>query len=227
MFKKLFLVPAFTLLFTQPAWTAPVDTASSPANTAKAEAHDEKASNRLAEKLDSIHSLNAQFKQDAISADGRVVSESGQMQMKRPGLFRWVTEDPYQQEILAKEQKVWMIDHDLEQVIIQQQDQRMANTPAQLLSGNALELLSRYQVAFINTGSVERYTLTPVGESDLFEKLDLAFRQGTLESIEMRDSLGGRRRISFIEVTTNGSISNGRFKVTIPKHFDVIDESGS
>ena len=234
MLKKLTLLPVFTVIFSQLAWAAPAGTADASVQplpvkeeTVVAEKGDKKATEQLARKLDDIRTISARFKQDAIGADGRLTSESGKIQMKRPGRFRWITELPYEQEIIARDEKVWMIDRDLQQVIIQQQDERMANTPAQLLSGNAKEILKRYRVSFFSNKDVEKFTLLPENESDLFEKLDITFRQGELESMEMRDSLGGRRRISFTEVNINGMISSSRFKVSIPKNFDVIDESGT
>ncbi|MGI9273268.1 MAG: outer membrane lipoprotein chaperone LolA [Endozoicomonas sp.] len=234
MLKKLTLLPVFTVIFSQLAWAAPASeplVSGQPAVAAEkvneTKENDKKAADQLARKLDDIRTISARFKQDAIATDGRLATESGKIQMKRPGRFRWVTELPYEQEIIARDDKVWMIDKDLQQVIIQKQDERMANTPAQLLSGNAVEILKRYRVAVFSDKGVEKYTLLPAGESGLFEKLDITFRQGELESMEMRDSLGGRRRISFTEVNVNGMISSSRFKVRIPKNFDVIDESGS
>jgi outer membrane lipoprotein carrier protein len=188
--------------------------------------NDEKASGQLAEKLESIKSLSAHFQQDAISSDGRSKRESGEMQMKRPDLFRWVTTEPFQQEIVAHGKKVWMVDNDLQQVIVQNQDARMANTPAQLLTGNARELLKQYTVSVYSRDRQEKYTLTPRKESDLFEKLDIDFRQGVLASIELNDSLGGKRRILFSEVKENRDLADKLFEVKPPKDYDVIDETG-
>ncbi|WP_051786437.1 outer membrane lipoprotein chaperone LolA [Endozoicomonas numazuensis] len=187
--------------------------------------NDEKASHSLAEKLEALKSLTAHFQQDAISSDGRSQTESGEMQMKRPDLFRWVTTEPYKQEIVAHGSKVWMVDSDLQQVIIQKQDARMANTPAQLLTGNARELLKQYNVSVYSKDRNEKFTLTPKAESDLFEKLNIDFRQGTLTSIELSDSLGGKRRILFSEVKENGQVNDDLFEVKPPKGFDVIDET--
>ncbi|MGI9282204.1 MAG: outer membrane lipoprotein chaperone LolA [Endozoicomonas sp.] len=187
--------------------------------------NDEKASQSLAEKLEALKSLTAHFQQDAIASNGRTQSESGEMQMKRPDLFRWVTTEPYEQEIVAHGSKVWMVDRDLQQVIIQKQDARMANTPAQLLTGNARELLKQYNVSVYSKDRNEKYTLTPKADSDLFEKLDIDFRQGRLTSIELSDSLGGKRRILFSEVKENGQVNDDLFEVKPPKGFDVIDET--
>ncbi|WP_252179734.1 outer membrane lipoprotein chaperone LolA [Endozoicomonas sp. 4G] len=187
--------------------------------------NDEKAAQSLAEKLESLKSLTAHFQQEAVSSDGRTQTEAGEMQMKRPDLFRWVTREPFEQEIVAHGNKVWMVDRELQQVIIQKQDTRMANTPAQLLTGNARELLKQYNVSVYSKDRNEKYTLTPKAESDLFEKLDIDFHQGRLAAIELSDSLGGKRRISFSEVKENTQLNDSLFEVTPPKGFDVIDET--
>ncbi|WOG30049.1 outer membrane lipoprotein chaperone LolA [Endozoicomonas sp. 8E] len=187
--------------------------------------NDEKASLALSEKLQSLKSLTAHFQQQAVSSDGRTKTESGEMQMKRPDLFRWLTREPFEQEIVAHGNKVWMVDRELQQVIIQKQDARTANTPAKLLTGNAREMLKQYNVSVYSKDRNERYTLTPKEDSDLFEKLDIDFRHGMLTAIELSDSLGGKRRILFSGVKENTQLNDSLFEVKPPKGFDVIDET--
>ena len=188
-------------------------------------AEDKSASDILTRKLEKIHTISARFQQEAVGSDGRARNESGFMQMKRPGHFRWNTETPFEQEIVAIKDKVRVVDRDLFQVIIQHQDQRMGNTPAQLLSGNPGEFLGDYRVFRFNDEKQDKFTLIPKGNSDLFDKLDIIFRNNNLDSIELRDSLGGRRRVSFSQVKVNGSISDSDFKVDIPTGYDVIDQT--
>ncbi|WP_257292539.1 outer membrane lipoprotein chaperone LolA [Endozoicomonas sp. ONNA1] len=235
MFKKVFQVTVITAVFSVSLQVMAVPPGNAPATTLTAQSvktvdvskglNDEKASQSLAEKLESLKSLSAHFRQEAVSSDGRTQTESGEMQMKRPDLFRWVTREPFEQEIVAHGNRVWMVDRELQQVIIQKQDARMANTPAKLLTGNARELLKQYNVSVYSKGRNEQYTLTPKEESDLFEKLDIDFRQGTLVSIALSDSLGGKRRIQFSKVKENTQLNDNLFEVSPPKGFDVIDET--
>ena len=188
-------------------------------------ANDLKAAKALAKKLESLKSLSAHFEQQAIASDGRIKKESGEMQMQRPAQFRWFTKLPFELEIIAEKNKVWMIDRDLQQVIIQQQDERMTNTPAQLLTGDARSLLKQYNVTRFEEGKLQQYSLVPAESSDLFEKLDISFRNGLLSSIVMKDALGGKRRIDFSEVKENKRLKASLFKVKIPKGYDLIDET--
>lgn len=188
-------------------------------------AEEKSATEALTRKLDKIHTISARFQQEAVGSDGRTRTESGSMQMKRPGQFRWNTESPFEQEIVAIKDKVWLVDRDLSQVIIQHQDNQMGNTPAQLLSGNAREFLGDYRVFRFNNEKQDKFTLIPRENSGLFDKLDITFCDDNLDSIELRDSLGGRRRVSFSQVNVNGFISDSDFKIDIPKGYDVIDQT--
>ena len=188
-------------------------------------AESRQASETLIRKLEKIRTVSARFQQEAVGSDGRTRTESGVMQMKRPGQFRWNTESPFEQEIVAIDSKVWLVDRDLMQVIIQYQDDRMGNTPAQLLSGDAREFLQDYRVFKFDRSEQEKFTLMPKENSDLFDKLDIIFRDDTLDAIELRDSLGGRRRVTFSKVNINDMISDSDFKVDIPKGYDVIDQT--
>ncbi|WP_236631933.1 outer membrane lipoprotein chaperone LolA [Endozoicomonas montiporae] len=195
--------------------------------TAAVQENDAKAAEKLTRKLEKIRTISAKFKQESIGSDGRIREESGSMQIKRPGKFRWNTASPFEQEVVAIDKKIWMVDRDLHQVIIQVQDDRMSNTPAQLLSGDAKEFLKDYRIGLYQDDKQERFALTPDGNSDLFEKLDIVFRNGLLNSIELRDSLGGRRRVELSDVNFNGMISDSDFRVEIPKGYDVLDQTAS
>lgn len=228
MFKHLKVIALFSAVALSVG--SPVNVVAAPVKPVVAppvQKHDAKAAEKLIRKLTKIRTISAKFKQESIGSDGRIRTESGSMQIKRPGKFRWNTASPFEQEIVSLDKKVWLVDRDLQQVIIQIQDERMSNTPAQLLSGNVKEFLKDYQIGLYRDDKQERYTLTPTGDSDLFEKLDIVFRDGVLSSIELRDSLGGRRRVELSDVNVNGMISDSDFRVKIPKGYDVIDQTSN
>ncbi|WP_354009664.1 outer membrane lipoprotein chaperone LolA [Endozoicomonas lisbonensis] len=228
MFKHLKVIALFSAVALSAG--SPVNVLAAPVKPVAATAvqdNDAKAAEKLTRKLEKIRTISAKFKQESVGSDGRIRTESGSMQIKRPGKFRWDTASPFEQEIVALDKKIWLVDRDLQQVIIQIQDQRMSNTPAQLLSGDVKEFLKDYQIGLYRDDKQERFTLTPAGSSDLFEKLDIIFRDGVLNSIELRDSLGGRRRVELSDVNVNGMISDSDFRVEIPKGYDVIDQTGN
>lgn len=195
--------------------------------TPAGERHDQKAAAELAEKLQSIKTLSASFTQTSQGARGRTQSESGEMMIKRPNQFRWDVTKPFAQQIISRDEKVWMIDPEVFQVVIKRQDDTMGPTPVQLLSGDAKAFLEDYRVIRVSYDAEQTYTLRPRGGSELFEQLDVNFRKNNLSSIVLKDNLGGMRQITFSDVTVNGVIDDSRFKAEFPKDFDVIDETRS
>ena len=92
-----------------------------------AHADDEAAVKRLTGLLDQAQTLSGRFSQLTLDGSGTQLQEtSGQMALKRPGLFRWHTDAPQEQLLVSNGQKVWLYDPDLMQVTVQTLDQRIA-----------------------------------------------------------------------------------------------------
>ncbi|WP_263079408.1 outer membrane lipoprotein chaperone LolA [Endozoicomonas sp. Mp262] len=187
--------------------------------------NDKAAVDALVGKLEAIRTLSARFNQESLQENGRSQSQSGEIQLKRPNMYRWLTREPYSQEIISRDGRVWNIDNDLMQAVIQEQDLSSQNTPVQLLSGNARDFLKDYNVTRVSAKGDETYSLRPTAGNDLFELLEIHFKQNQLSALFIKDSLGGKRRIELKQVNTNGMISSSRFKARIPKGYDVIDET--
>ena len=224
MNKKLSLLAVIPLFFTV---SLPLMAASEPATAAVSSAHDEKAAVQLAEKLQAMTSLSAHFSQNSSSKDGRV--ERGEMQLKRPNQFRWQVTAPFNQEIIASEGKLWMLDPDFLQVVIKNQADQSGPTAVQLLSGNAASFLRDYLVSGKGSAADAIYTLTPKNGSDLFEQLEIQFKQDQLATSTILDAFGGNRRIEFTKVAVNQPIASDLFRPDLNKlkqaGYDIIDES--
>ncbi|WP_330927202.1 outer membrane lipoprotein chaperone LolA [Candidatus Sororendozoicomonas aggregata] len=241
MLKPLFIAMTLTMLSVSASGNdavtdknAPVSPASAAKNTAivpesKTPAQgqsDAKAVAALVKKLESIKTLSASFQQEMMTDNGRRQTLSGKLSLKRPNKFLWHTTKPYEQEIITRDNKVWNIDHDLMQVVIQKQDTDSENTPVSLLSGDAREFLKNYYVTVETFRESSIYSLRPSGKGALFEKLDIHFnKDGELTGFAMVDSLGGKRQIDLRQVNVNGMISDSQFNASYPKNYDVIDEA--
>ena len=230
--KTLFMVMTTTFLATSLQAASLPEPASGSGEpllptTAPGEQHDQKAATELADKLQNIKTLSARFTQTSQGARGRVQTESGEMLIKRPNQFRWDVSEPFVQQIISRDGRVWMVDPEVYQVVIKRQDDTMGPTPVQLLSGDARAFLDDYRVIRVTFDSEQTYTLRPRGGSDLFEQLDVHFRQNRLSSITLKDNLGGMRQITFSEVKENPVIDDSRFNAEYPGDFDVIDETRS
>ena len=235
--KKTLLFVVLPLVFSMslPVWSVEqksvhtftsVNTESSTPVSVK---HDIKAADELAKKLQAMNTISASFSQSTINKSGHPNVEKGDMQLKRPNQFRWNITSPFNQEIMTKGGKLWMLDPDFKQVVITKRDGQSGPAAVQLLSGNASAFLKDYAVIRMNYGPEVVYTLRPRKTSELFEMLEIHFSRDQISAISIVDSLGGKRRIDFTRVELNQPVDNNLFEPDIKTlekaGFDIIDEN--
>ncbi|MFC3606761.1 outer membrane lipoprotein chaperone LolA [Stutzerimonas tarimensis] len=178
---------------------------------------------RLTELLDRADTLTARFSQLSLDGSGTQLQEtSGELALQRPGQFRWHTDEPMEQLLVSNGQKVWLYDPDLEQVTIQQLDQRLTHTPALLLSGDVSSISENFKVSHQETGEVADFVLTPTTRDTLFDNLRLTFRNGVINDMQLIDSIGQRTNILFFGVTLNEPLDASLFTFEVPAGVDVI-----
>ncbi len=227
---SLFAVTTFVLVINMPVLAATmVATDALTAGASSAVSHDQQAAEQLANRLQAISSLSAAFSQSTTDKSEMPKVEQGEMQLKRPNQFRWLVTRPFSQEIISSKGKLWMLDPDFQQVVIKNQADQSSPTAVQLLSGNAIGFLQDYLVMGGGSGTDALYTLKPRTVSDLFEQLEIHFKQDQLSAIIIFDVLGGERRIEFTQVKVNQPINNQLFVPDLKKleqaGYDIIDES--
>lgn len=187
---------------------------------------DENASTkRLTSLLSQADTLTGRFSQLSLDASGTQLQEtSGELALKRPGQFRWHTDEPMEQLLVSNGEKVWLYDPDLQQVTIQQLDQRLTHTPALLLSGDISTISENFEVSHKEVGDVIDFTLRPKARDTLFDSLRLSFRGGVINDMQLIDSVGQRTNILFMGVKMNEPLKSGLFQFEIPEGADVISE---
>lgn len=180
---------------------------------------------RLTELLDQAKTLSGRFSQLTLDGSGTQLQEaSGEMALKRPGLLRWHTDAPMEQLLVSNGQKVWLYDPDLEQVTIQDLDQRMTHTPALLLSGDVSKIRESFTISHQEGGSVVDFILKPKAKDTLFDTLRLSFRNGVINDMQLIDSIGQRTNILFLGVKMNQPLDDAQFDFEVPAGADVIEE---
>ncbi|MDF1759176.1 MAG: outer membrane lipoprotein chaperone LolA [Coxiellaceae bacterium] len=183
--------------------------------------------NDAADKLSSLmnfKTLQAQFKQ-ATLADQRVLRRaSGQMWVKRPGLFRWSVSKPMQTLLVINKTTAWNYDKDLMQATRQHLSKAQGLNAASLLSGDAKNLASRFQVKLVPTQGTKEHTfiLTPK-EQTSFTSIQLSFENKQLLSMQTTNALGQRTVFMFSKVVYNQPMANTLFNFKPPKGVDVLD----
>ena len=179
--------------------------------------------------LGKINSMQAAFTQNTLDPQGKPLQIlSGRMLVRRPGFFRWDTEKPFTQQIVANGEVVWVYDPELQQATRQLLDRQVGNTPALLLSGNAAQMSSSFTISestMKGAGkSRKTFMLKPKDKDALFESLLVSFNGVQLTGMQMSDSLGQKTDITFSQIRLNGKIADAEFQFTPPKGVDVINE---
>ncbi len=189
-------------------------------------ADDAAAVKRLTVLLDKAQTMSGRFSQLTLDGTGTQLQEtSGQLALKRPGLFRWHTDAPQEQLLVSNGKKVWLYDPDLMQVTIQSLDQRMTHTPALLLSGDASKISENFEISFKEAGEVVDFMLKPKSKDTLFDNLRLSFRRGVINDMQLIDAVGQRTNILFLSVKMNEKLDASQFDFEVPKGADVISET--
>jgi outer membrane lipoprotein carrier protein len=173
--------------------------------------------------VNDVVTLSADFEQSLIDPDGRMLEKSsGTLQIQRPGRFRWVYEQPYEQWLVADGANIWSYDVDLEQVTVKPQAEALANTPALLLggSGNAMD-------QFEHDGSFEENGFTwvrllPVDTESGFRRVELGFEDGQLSRMVFFDNLEQTTVVVLNNVVVNEPIDASRFRFAVPDDVDVV-----
>ena len=178
----------------------------------------------MAQLFANVDSIEANFKQIMVLSKDKSQETSGVLYVRSPNKFRLEYHKPYKQLYIADGKKLWSYDEDLEQVIVKQQGQALASSPAMVLS-NPQALEKNYIVEKQGKwDGQDWYKLTPKVSDGNFEFVRLAFENKKIATMELKDSFGQFNRLIFQKVRYNATFSNSIFVFTPPEGADVITE---
>lgn len=179
----------------------------------------------LNEKLAATRSVRARFSQVVEDNEGNLIQQTdGLLQVARPRRFRWETNAPFEQLMVSDGVRLWLYDVDLEQVTDQSLGERIANTPAMLLSGDVSAIEHAFVVAGSKQADAEAWTfeLRPRDQQSPFELMSVLFQADTLVEMRLVDNLGQHSRIRFSEIERNLELDPELFIFIPPPGTDVI-----
>lgn len=172
-----------------------------------------------------LRSVTAQFSQTVTDANDRRSDESrGALSLEAPRQFRWETQQPYQQTIVADGQRVWVYEPDLQQVSVRNQSSEEAHSPLTVLT-DLSQLDSQFNAA--EGGEREGLVwlkLTSKAKEPEFEYAELGFDAASLVRMRFRDQLGNTTEIRFSDWKRNPNLPAATFKFTPPAGVDVIGD---
>jgi outer membrane lipoprotein carrier protein len=170
-----------------------------------------------------VVTVAGEFEQSLIDPDGRLLeTTTGTLEIQRPGRFRWVYVEPYEQWLIADGTNIWSYDIDLEQVTVKPQADALANTPALLLGGSG-EAMDQFEY----DGSFEESGLTwvrllPVDTDSGFRRVELGFYNRQLDRMVFFDNLEQTTVVVLKNVAVNEPIDDARFEFVVPDDVDVV-----
>ncbi len=173
-----------------------------------------------------MRSLAAQFRQEVRDRDNAVVeTATGQVALAKPGRFRWDYREPFEREIVADGERIWLYEADLEQVTVRPIDDTLGTSPAALLTGS-IDVLAAFELLADTVEDDLRWiTLGPRSATADFELIQLGFDGKQLNQLRLVDRLGQTTEVQFSDVKRNPEIDPGLFSFTVPPGADVIGES--
>ena len=181
----------------------------------------------LSELLAGYDSYQADFIQTVRTDAGERLQEStGQVKARRGGDFYWHTDPPLEQTIVTAGDEVKVYDPDLLQVTVYPLEDRIASTPALLLSGEVVDLAASFRISRENRDDRDVFTLEPRDADTLFLELTMVFSDGVLREMRLHDSLDQHSLLRFEDVILNEPIADERFELDVPDNVDVIRNRG-
>lgn len=172
-----------------------------------------------------LHSLSADFSQRVVDAGGRVGDESrGSLALEAPRQFRWQTDSPYRQLIVADGSRVWVYEPELEQVSVRSQGSAEAQSPLTVLT-DLSQLDAQFTTA--DAGSHDGLAwlkLSPRAAEPQFEFAELGFAADQLRRMRFRDQLGNSTEIEFSDWRRNPQLPTDSFRFTPPDGVDVVGD---
>jgi outer membrane lipoprotein carrier protein len=165
----------------------------------------------------------------------RVKTSTGRFEFARPARFRFDYSKPFEQNIVADGQTLWLYDVDLNQVTARKQSDVLGSTPAALIASAAD--VQALKADFVLTDAPDRDGLqwvlaTPKSKDGQLQSVKVGFRSAggsaglssTLEVLEILDSFGQRSVLTFRKFQINPTLPAATFNFKPPPGADLIKQ---
>jgi len=174
--------------------------------------------------LDGTKSGQTSFTQIVAARSGRVPQQSqGTFAFARPGKFRWSYDKPYTQLIVGDGDKLWIYDHDLNQVVVKKLDRALGATPAALLAGSdVLENNFELNDGGRSDDGTEYVNAKPRTADTGFDSVRIGLKDNVPRVMELHDSFGQITSLTFGAFERNPKLDAGMFRFAPPPGADVV-----
>lgn len=172
--------------------------------------------------LQPVAAIKANFKQTVYNERQKVIqTASGNLEFKRPNLFRWQVELPDANLVVTDGNKLWNYDVELEQVTVQDFTANKQVSPVSFLFDDVKKLKQDFII--IKSGN-NNFKLTPRKENSNFVNVEVTFKANKISALRLLDHLNQTSVFDFKQVQNNPKLDNTRFTFVPPAGVDVISE---
>ena len=175
----------------------------------------------LSQRMSDLDGMRADIVQK-IYAQGVLLEESrGSMALAKPNL-RWQFDTPFPQVILVKQNELQIYDEDLAQLTIRDLSDAASETPADVLMQPERLLGADVTVTLDRVEAREVYRLFSEASSALFQRLDIVFVSGVVESLTIVDWQNQQTQVFFSDVEILPELPPSLFELLVSEGTDVI-----
>ena len=176
----------------------------------------------------STKTARGEFTQRLVKNEGGAAKVSntstGTFEFSRPGKFIWIYKKPYEQQLQADGEKLFIYDKDLNQVTVRRLGNALGSSPAAILFGsNDLEKNFTLKDAGERDG-MEWLQAIPKAKDTTFDQIGIGLRDGVPVAMELRDSFGQVSLLTFTRFEKNPALPDSQFRFTPPKGADVFEQ---
>ena len=202
------------------AWLAVLAVLAIPGGAA---AQPDGAGERLNRFLAETRTLRAEFRQEVFDERGQRVEEAaGTITLARPGKFRWVYREPYEQQVVGDGEQVWIYDADLDQVTVGDMETSIGAMPAMLLYPDRPVEDSFTVTAAGGQNALEWFDLAPHAEDSMFRRIRIALGPEGVRVMELADRFDQSIRIVFSDLERNVELDDDHFRFVVPEGADLF-----
>jgi len=176
----------------------------------------------LQSKLAKVDIIQADFKQQVINPEGRLIQEStGQLTISRPGNFYWQVQQPDEELIVSNGSNIWLYSPFIEQVTIMNFVDAVDGTPFVLLSGADASQWKNFDVTRFDN----QFIVSNKNNVDNKTKFTFIFdNNDNINEFRVEESHG---QVSLFKLTPNQKsekLSSDLFEFKIPEGVEIDDQ---
>jgi outer membrane lipoprotein carrier protein len=178
---------------------------------------------KLTQALANVPDFSAAFSQLTSDSKGRrLQAAQGQLWISKPYSFRWHTEPPMEQVLVADGELLWLYDPDLEQVTIQKMEPALTSLPVLILTGNVTRLSQEFAIDHYEDEDGDHFSFRPKADVESFKLVLIHVNSDQIKRIDITDTLNQKTAIELTNFQTEESYPDGMFQFQIPDGTDVI-----